>query len=118
MKILHHSKILDNHHSNISEEFINHKSNKFSKKMKAIISNFRLGKTTKYTNHMIIKIDTIMSKSQAEKFINKTIIWTSPSKKQIKGKIVAAHGNSGAVRVIFEKGMPGQSISNEVEISK
>lgn len=86
--------------------------------MKAIISNFRLGKHTKSNNHMIIKIDTSKSKKDADRLIGKTVIWLAPgkNKKQIKGKIVAHHGNSGAVRVIFEKGMPGQSIAQEVKI--
>jgi len=30
--------------------------------------------------------------------------------------VADAHGNKGAVRVIFEKGMPGQAIANKVEV--
>ena len=57
-------------------------------------------------------------KSELAKYIGKQVIWTSPgkNKKQIKGKVAAAHGNSGALRVIFEKGMPGQAICDEVKI--
>jgi len=34
----------------------------------------------------------------------------------ITGKVSSAHGNNGIVRAIFEKGLPGQAITTEVEI--
>jgi large subunit ribosomal protein L35Ae len=37
-------------------------------------------------------------------------------KKVITGKVSAAHGNSGAVRALFEKGLPGQAIGKHVRI--
>ncbi len=46
----------------------------------------------------------------------KLVSWKSPSGKIIKGKISDAHGNKGIVRAIFEKGLPGQAITTEVEI--
>jgi len=44
------------------------------------------------------------------------VIWKSPGKKEIRGKISDAHGNNGLVRAIFEKGLPGQAITMEVEV--
>ncbi|MCX6706768.1 MAG: 50S ribosomal protein L35ae [Candidatus Woesearchaeota archaeon] len=32
------------------------------------------------------------------------------------GKIASAHGNSGAVKAIFDTGMPGQSLGQKVSI--
>jgi ribosomal protein L35AE/L33A len=34
----------------------------------------------------------------------------------MSGKVAASHGNSGAVRVIFETGMPGQALGQKVKI--
>jgi len=86
---------------------------------KAKIVQFRRGRHTIQEHHMIIEIDGVTSRAQAEKFVGKEAKWTSPGKlkKVIKGKISSAHGNKGAVRAIFEKGLPGQSVGTEVKIS-
>ncbi len=84
--------------------------------MKAVISNFRQNRHTTYGNHMIIHIEGVSTRDDASKLIGKKAVWTSPAKKEIKGEIRSAHGNSGAVRVIFETGMPGQAVGKEVRI--
>ena len=86
--------------------------------MNGIIASFRGARRTRYTNHMIILVEGVDSKEKAEKLVGKLVTWTSPGKlkKEIKGKVASAHGNKGAVRVIFEKGMPGQSLSTKVKI--
>ncbi|MCB1084399.1 MAG: 50S ribosomal protein L35ae, partial [Simkania sp.] len=38
-------------------------------------------------------------------------------KKDITGEVRSAHGNSGALRVLFETGMPGQAIGKTVAIN-
>ena len=53
---------------------------------------------------------------QAEELKGKMVEWKSPAGKIIKGKVMAAHGNKGLVRAIFERGLPGQAITTEVEI--
>jgi len=85
--------------------------------MKGLIANFRGGRHTQYNNQMIIIAEGIKNKEQAQKILKKTVTWKSPSGKEIKGKITSIHGNKGAVRVLFEKGMPGQSIGGSVEIN-
>ncbi len=85
--------------------------------MKAKIVNFRLGRHTKYDNQMILKIEDVDSKEKTKDLIGKVVVWKTPSGKEIKGKVAGSHGNNGRVRVIFEKGMPGQSINKEVVIS-
>jgi large subunit ribosomal protein L35Ae len=84
--------------------------------MKGTIVNFRLSRHVQKNNHMIIMVDEISSREKAESLVGKEVVWTSPAKKEIKGKVASAHGNSGKVRVVFEKGMPGQSLTTKVEI--
>lgn len=55
-------------------------------------------------------------RKKAEKFVGKNVEWKSDAGKIIKGKISSAHGNKGLVRAIFEKGLPGQAITTEVEV--
>lgn len=84
--------------------------------MEGIITNFRGGKHTKYDNQMIIQIDGVDSKDKAEEVIGKKVTWESSAGKKISGKISNFHGNSGCVRVIFERGMPGQAITKKVKV--
>ena len=85
--------------------------------MDGLISNFRGGRHTKYDNQMVIIAKGVEDKESAQKVLNKTVTWKTPSGKEIKGKIASTHGNKGALRVIFEKGMPGQSIGKKVTIN-
>jgi large subunit ribosomal protein L35Ae len=82
----------------------------------AKIIQFRRGRKTIIKRHFLIEIEGVSNKKEAEKFIGKEIEWKSPAGKIIKGKIAATHGNKGVVRAIFEKGLPGQAITNKVEI--
>ncbi len=84
--------------------------------MKATIVNYRLSRHVQKPNHMILKVDGYATKKKAEGLLGKIVVWKSPAGKEIKGKVAAAHGNKGAVRAIFEKGLPGQALGNEVEI--
>lgn len=84
--------------------------------MEGTIANFRGGRHTKHNSQMIVVVKGVDKKDKASDLIGKTAVWTSPAKKEIKGKITAAHGNSGAVRVKFETGMPGQAIGQKIRI--
>lgn len=84
--------------------------------MKATIINFRRGRHKQKQNHIIIKADNVNDKKKAEKLVGKLVEWKSPAKKVIKGKVEAAHGNSGAVRAIFERGLPGQALGTKIDI--
>jgi len=66
---------------------------------------------------MIVITKDSDSKEKAAKLVGKTVIWASPAGKEIKGEIRAAHGNSGALRVLFETGMPGQAVGAKVQIN-
>jgi len=84
--------------------------------MEAIIANFRSARHHQYDRQMIIKVKGITTKEKAKSLVGKQVTWKSPAGKEIKGKVSAVHGNSGAVRAIFEKGMPGQAVGSKVEI--
>jgi large subunit ribosomal protein L35Ae len=85
---------------------------------KGKVIQFRRGRHTVHERHFLIEIPEADSREKAEKFVGKEVVWTSPGKNktQIKGKIAAPHGNKGVVRAIFEKGLPGQAVTTEVEI--
>ncbi len=83
--------------------------------MKGIILSFRRGRHHQYNNQMIILPNGVNNREEAQKLIGKEVIFKTQTGKEIKGKISAAHGNKGAVRVVFEKGMPGQALNQEVE---
>jgi large subunit ribosomal protein L35Ae len=86
--------------------------------MEGRISAFRGSFRRKRGNQMIIVVDGVSDKAKALALVGKTVTWTSPgkNKKQLKGKISAAHGGKGAVRAIFETGMPGQSLGDVVKV--
>lgn len=65
---------------------------------------------------MILSVPGIEDKEKAIPLVGKTVVFTTESKKEIKGKVAAAHGTKGAIRAIFEKGMPGQSLGKKVKI--
>ncbi|MBI2654781.1 50S ribosomal protein L35ae [Candidatus Woesearchaeota archaeon] len=84
--------------------------------MEAVIVNFRGSRRVKKGNHMIVQISDVDSREKAAQLIGKKVIWKTSAGKEISGKVASAHGNSGALRVIFETGMPGQSIGSKVKI--
>ena len=84
--------------------------------MQGTIVNFRRGRRTQKTNHIIIDLKDSDTKEKAAKLVGKSVVWKSPAGKEIKGKVASSHGNKGAIRVIFEKGMPGQSLGKKVEL--
>ncbi|AEH23800.1 50S ribosomal protein L35Ae [Pyrococcus yayanosii CH1] len=84
--------------------------------MKAVVLSYRRSKENQHNYHMIIKPLDINSREEAAKLIGRLVIWKSPSGKILKGKITRVHGTKGAVRVRFEKGLPGQALGDYVEI--
>jgi large subunit ribosomal protein L35Ae len=86
--------------------------------MKGIIAHFRRGRKTQATNQMIVVVEGISTRENAAKLMGKEVVFTTSGKekKHIAGKVTASHGNKGAVRVLFEQGMPGQAITKSVEV--
>jgi large subunit ribosomal protein L35Ae len=84
--------------------------------MEAQIMNFRRGRHRQTTNQMIVSVDAVDSKEKAQKLVGKKVTYTTSSGKKISGEIRSAHGNKGALRVLFETGMPGQAIGQKVRV--
>lgn len=82
------------------------------------VIQFRRGRKTIHERHFLIEIPKVKKREEAGKFVGKEVTWTSPAGKKIQGKISSAHGNNGLVRAIFEKGLPGQAVTTEVEIKE
>ena len=80
------------------------------------VIQFRRGRKTVHERHFLIEVNGIENRKDAGKFVSKIVEWKSPTGKIIRGKVSSAHGNKGLVRVIFEKGLPGQAVTTEVNI--
>ena len=65
---------------------------------------------------MILQVPDVDNKDKASKLIGRKVVWKTPAGKQLNGQITNIHGNSGALRVRFDTGMPGQSIGTKVVI--
>lgn len=78
--------------------------------MDATIINYRRGRKTQKPNQMVIV------PNEDKDIVGKEVVYTTEANKEIKGKVSSKHGNKNAYRVIFEKGMPGQAIGNNVKI--
>jgi len=84
--------------------------------VKGKVIQFRRGRKTFHKRHFLIEVEGTSNREDASKFVGKEVVWKSPADKIIKGKISSAHGNKGVLRAIFEKGLPGQAVTTEVEI--
>ena len=84
--------------------------------MEAVIENFKLSRTRKSENQMIVLVEGVDSREKAAKCVGRTVTWKSPAGKELKGEVRSAHGNKGALRVLFETGMPGQAIGSKVSL--
>lgn len=85
--------------------------------MKGRLINYRRGVHTEYTNQYIVEVDGVKDRASASGILGKRVSWKTTTGKEIVGKVSKAHGNSGAVLARFDKGLPGQAIGTEVEIS-
>ena len=87
--------------------------------MEGTISNYKRGRHIIHPKHCIIQFPNIKTKKEANKLIGRTIVWTSSTGKELKGKIIRSHGNNGALRAHFKKaGVPGQALGTRIKIIK
>jgi len=84
--------------------------------MKGIIGNYCRSRHVTSGNKMVIIVAGVDSREAASKLVGKKVAWNT-GKRAINGSVASAHGNSGALRVAFETGMPGQCIGQEVQIN-
>jgi len=86
--------------------------------MKGVIKNYRRGRHNANERQLVLEIDGVTSKEKAYALVGSRVEWKSPSGKVFSGTITSAHGNSGAVRAIFQKGLPGQCIGQEALVKE
>lgn len=84
--------------------------------MKGVIVNFRGSHHRQNHRQMILQFHGVHNLEKAGSLLGKTVVFKTSAGNQIKGKISLPHGRNGAVRAIFEKGMPGQSLGKEIVI--
>lgn len=83
--------------------------------MKGIVVQFRRSRHRIHERHYLLDLGC-QTREEAKKLAGKNVEWKSSAGKVIKGKVSDAHGNKGIVRAIFEKGLPGQAVTTEVEV--
>ncbi|UCD03152.1 MAG: 50S ribosomal protein L35ae [Candidatus Aenigmatarchaeota archaeon] len=86
--------------------------------MQAKVLNFRQGRHTQKTNQLLLSVKDVDSRAAASKLTGKKVIWKTRSGKVIAGKIASPHGNNGVLRARFSRGISGEAIGKEVEISE
>lgn len=83
--------------------------------MKGIVVQFRRSRHRIKEKHYLLSLG-FQNRDEAKKAAGKKVTWKSPSGKIVVGKISDAHGTKGLVRAIFESGLPGQALTNEVDV--
>lgn len=84
--------------------------------MDGIVKNFRRSRGSISMNQLIIEVTGIDSKEKASSLSGKKVVYKTIAGKELQGTIMQPHGDKGAVRARFTKGLPGQVISAKVEI--
>lgn len=82
------------------------------------IINYVLSKHLQHPKDIVIRFDGIDSDEKAAKLIGRTVIWVNHKGKELRGKIVSCHGNGGAVRAKFKKGLPGEALGTTVKLAE
>jgi large subunit ribosomal protein L35Ae len=83
--------------------------------MEGTIVNYRRNSTGQTNNHLVVTVQNVDTKDKASKYVGKKVIYNT-GKKDIIGKVNAIHGNSGALRAVFEQAIPGQALGKKVKI--
>ena len=83
--------------------------------MEATIVNYRRNSTGQTPNHLVVTVSGVDDREKAKKLVGKKAIYNT-GKKDIIGNINAIHGNSGALRAVFEQGIPGQALGKKLKI--
>ncbi len=85
--------------------------------MEGIIHHYRQSRSRQYNNHMIVGLKGVSSRDKAQEHVGKKVTFITETGKQLNGEVASAHGNSGAVRVIFKVGVPGQALGKKVTVA-
>jgi large subunit ribosomal protein L35Ae len=85
--------------------------------MEGVVHSYRQSRSRQYNKHMIIGVKKVSDRESAMKLVGKIVTFTTQTGNKLTGKVASAHGSNGCVRVIFEKGLPGQSLGGKVEVA-
>jgi large subunit ribosomal protein L35Ae len=66
-------------------------------------------------NQAVVLVEGVKDRVSAQKLVGKVVSWKSVHA-VIPGVIASPHGNRGAIRVHFQRGIPGQAITQRIEI--
>jgi large subunit ribosomal protein L35Ae len=88
--------------------------NEVLKGRKGTVVSYRRGKHLQHPNQVILIFDDIKSRNEAAALVGKKVKWIGENEREFLGKVLGAHGNSGAVRAKFRTNLPGQAIGTPV----
>lgn len=86
--------------------------------MQGILLSYVTGRKHQDMNHLIMEVKEVDSKAKAAGLLGKSVVWLSPAKKAITGRVSNPHGSRGKVKVIFPRGLPGQALGTKVEVKE
>ena len=80
-----------------------------------VVESYRRGPGTQRSRECIVRFRGVESWRDAARLVGKKVEWRRGDL-VIRGKVVSVHGRSGAVRVRFRRGLPGQALGTEVRL--
>ncbi len=83
---------------------------------RGVVVSYRRGKHLQHPNQVILVFDSVKTRAEAASLVGRKVKWTSPVEREFLGKVLGAHGNSGAVRAKFRTNLPGQAIGTPVAL--
>lgn len=86
--------------------------------MEGVLLGNRRGRHTIRNKHYLVLPSGVSTRKEASKLIGKKVFWpANPGDGgSIRGRVTAPHGKKGVVRVVFERGLPGQAWGTRVRI--
>ena len=90
--------------------------NEVLKGRKGVVTSYRRGLHLQHPNQVLLIFDGIETRAQAASLVSRKVMWVSPTGKEVLGRIIGPHGNSGAVRAKFRTNLPGQAIGTPVQL--
>ncbi|OQS53642.1 rpl35a [Ecytonucleospora hepatopenaei] len=88
--------------------------------IKGTFVSHRRGQRRLHPKQAILTIDNVYSKDSAEKYLKNAVLFTYTRPEgevvRIQGRIMAVHGNKGAVRATFERNLNPKAMGQRVFI--
>lgn len=81
---------------------------------RGVVTSYRRGKHFQHPNQVLLQFDGVATEEEAVALIGRSVKWVSQTGREFLGKVLAPHGDSGAVRAKFRTNLPGQAIGTPV----